>query len=156
MSNPVGRPTKFSQDVAAEILAALRRGHYMETAAALAGISKDTLYRWLKAGARFESAELTAFWIEVEKAQAEAEDLDLTVLHRAVEKGDVETAKWRLSHRNPGRWGRTQVEMSGPNGGPIEVVADLAGELRRKLADPAEVAQARAVLDEVSRDDATD
>ena len=35
-----------------QIVAAVRAGNFIETAAAFAGISKQTLYNWLKEGAR--------------------------------------------------------------------------------------------------------
>jgi len=47
-----GRPTKLTSDVHNQIVAAVRAGNYMETAAAYAGINKDTLYHWLRRGAK--------------------------------------------------------------------------------------------------------
>ena len=42
----------LTPEVQEKILLHLRVGAYMETAAACAGIAKDTLYNWLKKGAR--------------------------------------------------------------------------------------------------------
>jgi len=49
-----GRPkgtTKLTEAVQDIIVTAIRCGNYMETAAALAGIHRDTLYEWLRKGA---------------------------------------------------------------------------------------------------------
>lgn len=47
-----GRPTKITQELIEQIASTVRAGIYLETAAACAGISKDTLFRWLRRGAR--------------------------------------------------------------------------------------------------------
>jgi len=53
---PRGRPTgagvKLTTAVKEKIVAAIRAGNYIETAAALAGIQKETFYDWLRKGAR--------------------------------------------------------------------------------------------------------
>ena len=48
---PVGRPTKISKEITEKIVNAILIGAYIETAAAHAGLNKDTFYAWLKAGA---------------------------------------------------------------------------------------------------------
>jgi hypothetical protein len=52
MSAVGGRPTKLTPSLQHRICDRLRKGNYIETAAADAGIHKDTLYAWLKRGAR--------------------------------------------------------------------------------------------------------
>ena len=49
-----GRPigsTKLNQRIQDTIVTAVRHGNYLETAAALAGIHRDTLYSWIRKGA---------------------------------------------------------------------------------------------------------
>ena len=49
-----GRPigsTKLNQRIQDTIVTAVRHGNYLETAAALAGVHRDTLYEWLRKGA---------------------------------------------------------------------------------------------------------
>lgn len=41
------------------VVAAIRAGNYVETAAAAAGVNKDTLYTWLRTGARAGTRQLT-------------------------------------------------------------------------------------------------
>lgn len=47
-----GRPTVLTVEILDRICSLVRVGNYIETAANVAGVSKDTLYRWLKRGAR--------------------------------------------------------------------------------------------------------
>lgn len=49
--HPGGRPPKLDDKTRDRIQTALAAGAYKETAAALAGINKDTLYHWLRQGA---------------------------------------------------------------------------------------------------------
>ena len=44
--------TKLTPELQERILLHLRVGAYVETAAACAGIHKDTFYEWMKKGAR--------------------------------------------------------------------------------------------------------
>ena len=48
----MGRPTKLNEDITEEIVKAIKLGNYLETAAAYVGISKSTLYDWLRRGKR--------------------------------------------------------------------------------------------------------
>lgn len=96
---PGGRPSKLTQQMIDRIGASLRTGHYVETAAAMAGISKVTLYAWLKHGARMADTPASklkahdrlciSFLQVVEAAQADAEDRDL-LRHAAVARGGLE------------------------------------------------------------------
>ena len=80
----IGRPTKYSLEVQNKIVAAMQHGAYIETAAAYAGISKDTLHRWLKLGARAKTAgkssRFVAFSDAIERAMADCELRDLETI----------------------------------------------------------------------------
>lgn len=92
-----GRPTKLTAKLRDRIADAIRAGNYVETAAALAGVSKKTLYNWMRRGARARyRADGTPYKVDrpyveflhaVEKAQAEAIDRDLSVIDRAAQGG---------------------------------------------------------------------
>ena len=123
---PVGQPTKFNRKVAAKILESIRVGLYMEAAAAINDINKDTLYLWLKKHPKFSD--------DVLKAHGEADDRDLKRIDEAAEGYEViETktttdkngniteivtkclirrewtaAAWRLERRNRRKFGRYQ------------------------------------------------
>jgi transposase len=120
MSTP-GRPTKLTKAIQDEIVRQLRLGNYIETAAAIAGIHKSTLYDWLKRGARSDEKDdrYARFSDAVKKAQAESEAFDLAVITRAAQQ-HWQAAAWRLERRFPDRWGRRDhIQHSGEGGGPI-------------------------------------
>ena len=100
-----GRPNKLTPEIQAKICDAIRAGAYVETAAALAGISKDTFYRWLKQGARAKSGKFKAFNEAVHKAMAEAEFRDIMIIANAA-KVDWKAAAWKLERKYPERWAR--------------------------------------------------
>jgi transposase len=124
----VARKTKFTTEVEDRLLRALRLGCYVETAAALAGISRDTFYDWIKKGAK-GVAPYAAFARKVDQAMAESEARDLAVILKAAEKNWT-AAAWRLERRFPDRYGRndrTRVEAK------VEVTTEGEG-LVQKLA----------------------
>ncbi|MCA1844988.1 MAG: hypothetical protein LC792_17705 [Actinobacteria bacterium] len=88
---PEPRRPKLTPKRSAAIIGAVRAGQYVETAAAVVGVNKDTIYRWLRIGARrgweverpprapdrYEAAcaklsdALTRAWAESESADVE-------------------------------------------------------------------------------------
>ncbi len=123
-----GRPDLLTDEVQRTIVGALRLGHYMETAAALAGVNKDTVYGWLKRGARVRAGRVppskqtdfdkraAAFSDAVSRAMAEAESILLGYIARAAAE-DWRAAAWRLERRAPERWGRRVVDVDVTTGG---------------------------------------
>jgi hypothetical protein len=115
-----GRRPKLTPEVQALIVTYLRAGNYVETAAVLAGIHKDTFYDWVKRGRRGE-AQYEAFVLEIDRAMAHAEAREVARIVKAAER-EWQAAAWRLERRYPQRWGRlVRQELSGPEGGPLEV-----------------------------------
>lgn len=123
-----GRKTKLTPERQTKILNAIRAGAYMETAAAAAGVNKETLYAWLKRGNVEPDSIYSAFVEAVHEAQASAELRDVLTLSKAAADGDWRAAAWRLERKFPKRWGlTTKTEHSGT----IQTVAvDMA-----KLSD---------------------
>lgn len=103
---PGGRPSKLTPELADRLCAHLRTGHYIETACALVGLSKTSMYAWLKNGARHRDAgtalsKLSAhdrrcveFLNAVELADAEALDRDM-LRHAALGRGGLEVTETR-------------------------------------------------------------
>lgn len=145
-----GRPTKLTAKLREAICQSLRVGNYVETAAAANGISKDTLYRWLKRGAR-EKQRLdkskkarpkkaerpyVLFSDAVKKAEAIAETRDVANIGLA-SKDQWQASAWRLERKYPKRWGRKQqLEHVGEGGGPIksEKKVGLSDEVAQEFA----------------------
>lgn len=86
------------------IVEALRRGHFLETAAALAGCTTAQVRRWLRLGAQ-EDSEFHRFAVEARIAVAESEDAIIGLLRGAAEAGDLKAVTWYLERRHPERWG---------------------------------------------------
>lgn len=97
------RPTKLTPKLQEQVVGYLRAGAYVETAAAAAGIARDTLYVWLRRGARGD-APYADFAQAVEHAQALAELRDVAIIGKAAET-QWQAAAWRLERKLPQRWG---------------------------------------------------
>lgn len=102
-----GRPPKFNQEVADKIVAAVRAGNYMETAAAFAGITKETLYAWMRTGAAKTNGPYRKFSDAIKRALGEAEASDLMLIQKAAKDGAWQAAAWRLERRFRERWGKS-------------------------------------------------
>jgi transposase len=139
---PTGRPTKLTPELQERICTALRAGNYMETAAAFCGVTKDTLYKWLKKGALPGARGIyRGFSDGVEKAQAEAETRSVALIAKAAAT-QWQAAAWHLERTKPHRFGRRVLELSGQDGGPMRVAlegGDLLTTLKR-LAGESEAA----------------
>jgi len=108
---------KISEEKIKQIVEAVRAGNFIETAAAFAGLSKQTLYNWLKEGMRErdrrENGEepdrtkdmYVKFSIDIEQAMAEAEMRDVEIITKAAEQ-QWQAAAWRLERKFPDRWGK--------------------------------------------------
>jgi hypothetical protein len=56
----------------------------------------------------------------IEKALADGEIRDVAIVAKAALE-NWQAAAWKLERRNPGRWGRVRHEITGKDGGPVEV-----------------------------------
>jgi transposase len=151
MGRPIGS-SKLTPDIQVKIVDALKLGNYIETAAALAGINKTTVYEWLKRGAREkerlenstnargrkEELPFLHFSNAVEKAMAESEHRDLLVIAKASQT-DWKASAWRLERKYPKRWGRKdrldyEAKVTQENVNRDELVVE-----QRIYSDPASV-----------------
>ncbi len=118
----MGRPDKLTQEVHDKIVGAIKAGNYIETAAAFAGISKSTLYKWLREGARAKSGKKKEFSHAVAQALAESEVGDVVLIGRAAkEKNDWRAAAWRLEHKFAHWKSTSEVTLKGDKKNPLEV-----------------------------------
>ena len=132
---PKQRKSKLTPEVQDKILLHLRLGAYVETAAACAGIHKDTFYDWMKRGARGQQP-YAAFAEAVNRAIAESESRDLATVLKASSKYWV-AAAWRLERRFPERYGRfDRMKVEGKV--EHDAGASLLGKLTRLIEGGAE------------------
>ena len=101
-----GRPTKLTRELGDEIVAAIREGNYLETAAALVGVNVSTVRHWLRRGRRQQGGLHADFSAAVRKAEGYAEQQSLDRIRQAAERGVWVADAWYLERKFPARWGR--------------------------------------------------
>jgi hypothetical protein len=123
----------LTDDTHERIIGALRLGNYVEHAATYAGISRATLYNWLKKGdaareRRDAGEELddneeryARFSEDVDTARAAAIVRNVGIIQQAAQT-NWQAAGWFLERTAPQHFGRQiRTELSGPDRGPIQV-----------------------------------
>jgi DNA invertase Pin-like site-specific DNA recombinase len=122
-----GRRTKLTPELVKTFTDSLAEGNAIETAAAVAGISETTYYRWLQAGREAKGGAFWEFCEAIKRAEAESEAERVRRIRTAGQGGNWQADAWWLERRRPERWGRKdRHEVSGPDGGPL-VVKGYAG-----------------------------
>jgi hypothetical protein len=101
-----GRPTKLTPAIWDEIIRALKAGMLLHDAAEFAGISRDTLSRWMKKGERSadEADEYRQFSDAVAKARSAAKLRAVGAVHAHMTK-HWKAAAWWLSVTDPRNYG---------------------------------------------------
>jgi AcrR family transcriptional regulator len=138
----------LTDEVHDRIVGTLRLGNYVEHAASYAGISRGTLYNWLKKGdearaKRENGAELdeveeryARFSEDVDNARATAVVRNVSIIQQAAQT-NWQAAGWWLERTAPQHYGRQmRTEVSGPNQGPVQVSVsrdELIEEINRLL-----------------------
>jgi transposase-like protein len=119
-----GPKSKFDDEgIRNTILLWMQQGSYARAAAESVGVGETTLYRWLEEGEKDAKAKVESekreFWEAFTRARAEGE-VGLVADVRKLARQDGRLALEMLARRNPKQWGRRRLEVSGPDGGPIE------------------------------------
>lgn len=127
MSNR-GRPTKYTPETVKKILEAIKLGVAYVDAANYGGIHIDTFHEWRKAYPDFSDA--------VDAASGQAVTACMAKIQKAATEGSWQASAWILERRHPDRYGRTRVELTGAEGGPVAVAANVV--VVPKMADSAE------------------
>jgi hypothetical protein len=140
--------SKLTPELQKRFIDALKVSLYIETAAAFAGITPQTVRNWIRWGHEEGGKRIyREFAIAVDQALAQVEMLDLQAI-RAASKDAWQASAWRLERRFPERWGRVDRvvnEHMGPDGGPIQT-EDVS-----QLSDAERAARVTALL-ELARD----
>lgn len=147
----IGRPTLLTEAIIDEVSMILRRGSYLETAAAWIGVTYRTLARWRARGlaeiqrveelwneghedVRIDEEELiyVRFCHATERAIADSDIRDLTNIEAAADGGLWTASAWRLERRHPGQWGRPWRPEEQSEDETESPVLSLVDEIRRK------------------------
>lgn len=125
-----GRPTLLNPTRQAALLKAIEQGMPLKQAAAIAGMSYDTLNNWQNRGEN-ESAppEFRQFCQLLRHSQAVAMQVHVSSICDAA-KRDWRAAAWMLERRCPEDFARPQqFEHSGPGGNPLMPDPDVNHEV---------------------------
>ena len=110
-----GVPSRIGEaDTVTAFLQAVDDGNYIETAADLAGITKKTIYEWLKRGDTGDEP-YKSFRDAVKRAAARAEAAEVQKVRRAGEDPRFWAASMTyLERRHPDRWARRSEDSASP------------------------------------------
>jgi hypothetical protein len=162
---PAGRPDQLNEAKAQVIFDAVRAGSTLDTAAAWAGVTGETLRRWRRKGEAAQAVppghrnpterKYAAFCGVLDQALAECAVRAQAVLFEAIKLGEptpshaptieerrlaVQTAQWWLTHRQRDDY-TTRQEVVGREGGPVLVETDAERDINERLE------KLKAVLD---------
>jgi hypothetical protein len=114
-----GRPSKYSDEKHRMICEALKMGNTRKDSAAYGGISQDTFAAWLRVYPDFAD--------DVAKSEAAVAMRNVALIQKAAQAGTWQAAAWWLERRRASDFS-TRHEVTGSEGGPIEVVVRFAEE----------------------------
>lgn len=120
----LGRPPEINEELIEKITRVIKAGNYVETAAALNGVCKKTLYNWFRKGQKGNTL-YSKLVHAVQQAISESEVRDVNVIDKEARGRDAEydksgkkireavtvnwkAAAWRLERKHPERWGRRE------------------------------------------------
>lgn len=136
MSNGRRGPSVKDPQAREKFLEGIRLGLPDKDAAARAGWARGTIYIWrteaeaaTARGDKLTDREraLVDFAASWERAVAEFKVGHLAVITRAAQSGAWQAGAWALERRYPTEFGRRLLEVTGADGGPIQVEERLAG-----------------------------
>lgn len=110
----MARRSKYTPELVRQICEILAEGNPRRTACVLAGVSEETFYTWLRAKPEFSEA--------IKTAESEAIRRNVGIVQTAA-KRHWQAAAWWLERKAPDEFGqrsRQTVEVSGPEGGPVQ------------------------------------
>lgn len=119
-----GRPTECTPELTQKFAVALGKGMPRDLACDLLRIHRATFYDWMAKG-----ADGVHPYADFADAIKEAEgQLVSDCLDAIVEAGSGDNAQWQarawlLERRHTAMFGRSRVEVSGPDGGPVQTQA---------------------------------
>jgi hypothetical protein len=161
---PGSKRSVLTPDLIERLVRNLATGVFLKDAAVSAGVHPSSLFRWrahaddpepLPEHFAREGDYVAAHdhWLlcgelreRTEKAEADAKAASLGRIRKAGADGTWQADAWYLERKYPHEYGRRVAEVSGPDGGPIEVA-----DARSRLAS---LIERVAAVDESDVDDA--
>lgn len=112
----MGRPSKYTPEVAERICQAIELGATYELAAQYGGITYDTFNTWRKNKREFLEA--------INAAEGKGATKWLAKIEQAASDGAWQAAAWKLERRYPHSYGRTvnETQHTGKDGAPLTII----------------------------------
>ncbi len=151
MTKKKGRPTKFTKERKERIIKAIAAGCTYEMAADYAGISRTTLWGWLRKGEDPKQKSYCTFLNDVKSAEIEGAMVHLGTITAASSK-DWKASAWMLERRHGYSKDRPQQTQEEPPQdipeNTLELLREQAVDLKRGMskAESSESWQAYAAL----------
>ena len=121
----IGRKTKLTAEFITDAAKLIAGGNTVATVAAYMGIADSTWYDWMGRGEREKGSLFSEFSEAIKKSQSVAKIAMLSVVTQAARDGNWQAAAWFMERTDPDNYGRrdrVKQEITGKNGGPIQVV----------------------------------
>jgi hypothetical protein len=125
MSRSVGRPSKYTPELADQICETMVAGHDLVETCDILKLSRATVYRWLNEHPDFEAKCARAREALTEVRLSQVRDKIVKAQNSGVDpnllKIEVGFEQWVAERIAPRYSTRTKTEVSGPNGGPVQI-----------------------------------
>lgn len=123
LTRPIPPGSSMTPRVVRNILAHIAAGNYVSVACKASGVSQRTYYFWLQTAQSNPDSVYGEFAALVDKAFAAAEAANIHTIRKAAATS-WQAAAWLEERKHPDRWGqRSRTEVTGVDGGPIQVTA---------------------------------
>lgn len=128
-----GRPTDCTPTVTARMAEALAKGQFVRAACRFAGISSASHYEWCKRADAGDGPPFSDYASATRAALVAGEQRHLTNIGDAVDNGDWRASLEMLKLMHPDDYSRQRLEVTGAEGGPVQVqglIAEIAEQLK--------------------------
>ena len=100
------RKVKLNPQIQDAICNEIKRGTPITSACLIAGISKDTYYRWYRKGEKAKTGRFKEFYNKIEEAKAYAIALRVENIRKAGRNGSWQADAWWLERMDPENFSR--------------------------------------------------
>jgi transposase len=118
----MGRPTKLTENTKKVIVKAISLGGTFRAAANAGGVAYNTFNEWMKKGETAKSGKFAEFYDDIKRSIGLRQARWLAQIEEAAQNGNWQAAAWKLERTEPENFGRTRIEHTGADGGPIVIV----------------------------------
>jgi hypothetical protein len=123
MAKP-GRKTKLTPEFIEEASKLIAGGNTVKDVAAYMGVGESAWYDWLSIGEQRKGTLYSEFAESIKKSKPVAKIAMLSIVTNAARDGNWQAACWYLERTDPDNYGRRdriKQEITGKDGGPIQV-----------------------------------